>query len=125
MRTQSIYFPNFFLDTFAPVPATTSSEVDENEKAYFIRLDAPGVKKEDVKISLEHGHLVLDWERKGKGQYRKAYNLPDDVNAAEIAARMQDGVLELALPKTEAAKPKTIAITDGSATEGIFQKLLN
>jgi HSP20 family protein len=123
MRSQSIYFPNFFLDTFVQ-PVTTHSEVDENENAYFVRVDAPGVKKEDVKVSLEHRQLVLEWERKGKGQYRKSYTLPDDVNTAEIAARLQDGVLELALPKSEAAKPKTIAIQDGSGSEGIFQKLL-
>jgi HSP20 family protein len=125
MRTQSIFFPTFFdamLDERRYTPA--QSHVEENEHGYFIQLDAPGVRKEDVEISIENRHLLIEGERKGKlpQKLRRAFSLPDDVDGDKIAAQMKDGVLELSLPKKEQAKPKTIQVQE--AKESFFQKLL-
>lgn len=125
MRTQSIFFPTFF-DTLLDEPRYTAaqSHVEENEQGYFIQLDAPGVRKEDVKVSVENRHLLIEGERKGKvpQKLRRAFSLPDDVDSEKIAAQMKDGVLELSLPKKEQAKPKTIQVQE--AKESFFQKLL-
>lgn len=125
MRTQSIFFPSFF-DTLLDEPRFTpaQSHVEENEQGYFIQLDAPGVRKEDVKISIENRHLLIEGERKGKvpQKLRRAFSLPDDVDGEKIAAQMKDGVLELSLPKKEQARPKTIQVQE--AKESFFQKLL-
>mgnify|MGYP001424733073 CR=1 FL=1 len=123
MRNQ--YFPTVF-DVLFEEPRYTSvhSQVEENEQGYFIQLDAPGIRKEDLKISVENRHLLIEGERKGQTtrKLRRAFNLPDDVDTAQIAAQMKDGVLELALPKKEQAKPKLIEVQE--AKEGFFQKLL-
>jgi HSP20 family molecular chaperone IbpA len=125
MRTQSIFFPTFF-DSLIDEPRFTpaQSHVEENEQGYFIQLDAPGVRKEDVKISVENRHLLIEGERKGKlpQKLRRAFSLPDDVEVEKIAAQMKDGVLELSLPKKEQARPKTIQVQE--AKESFFQKLL-
>jgi HSP20 family protein len=98
--------------------------VDETEAGYFLELDAPGFAKEDLKISVEGRHLLIEGERKGKTsrKLRKVYSLPDDVDAEKIEAQVKDGVLALALPKNEQAKPKLIPVKE--AQEGFFQKLL-
>lgn len=126
MRTQSVFFPSFF-DTLLDEPryAAAQSHVDENEHGYFIQLDTPGIRKEDVKISVENRHLLIEGERKGKlpQKLRRAFSLPDDVDGEKIAAQMKDGVLELSLPKKEQAKPKIIQVQDGK--EGFFQAALD
>ena len=126
MRAPSLLFPHFVFDPVFSEDSglRTHSHVEETEKGYFVQIDAPGVKKEDVKISIEGQNLLVEAERKGRiaGVLRKRFSLPDDVSVDEIAAQMNDGVLEIALPKKEALKPKTIPISEGK--EGFFQKLL-
>jgi HSP20 family protein len=128
MRTQDLLFPNFFFDhaVRANLPATSRADslVEENAEGYFIQLDVPGVRKEDVRISAENRHLVIEAERKGRNaaKLRRVFSLPDDVNVEGITAQTQDGVLELALPKKEQAKPKQIVVQEGK--ESLFGKLL-
>jgi HSP20 family molecular chaperone IbpA len=126
MRNSSLFIPNLFWE---PVYSNqefldTRSHVEENEHGYFIQIDAPGIKKEDLRISLENQHLVIEGERKGKfaARIKKTFSLPDEVDQANIEAQMNDGVLELALPKKAVAKPKLIPIQEPK--EGFFQKLL-
>ncbi|RZA08917.1 MAG: Hsp20/alpha crystallin family protein, partial [Proteobacteria bacterium] len=69
MRTQDILFPNFFFDPAlrsARAAAPSDSHVEETADAYFIQLDTPGVPKENVRISAENRHLVIEAERKGR-----------------------------------------------------------
>ncbi|RZA09302.1 MAG: Hsp20/alpha crystallin family protein [Proteobacteria bacterium] len=127
MRTQDILFPNFFFDQAlrsARSAAPADSLVEETAEGYFIQLDIPGVPKENVRISAENRHLVIEAERAGRSsaKLRRVFTLPDDVNAEAIAAQVQDGVLELKLPKKEQAKPKQILVQDGK--ESFFSRLL-
>lgn len=108
-------FTNFALDPFfrgALVATPAAGHVEETAEAYVVELDMPGVKREDLKISVEGRDLLVEGERKGRvnATVRKLYSLPDDVNVDKIEAELKDGVLAIALPKTEAVKPKLIPI---------------
>jgi HSP20 family protein len=109
-----------------------SADVHETEGHYMINFDIPGVKKEDIKIEMRGNQLEISGERKdelknGKGRsygkFERSFTLPETVNAEKIEAHYEDGVLSLALPKAETAKPKTIEIQTGNG--GFFSKLLS
>jgi HSP20 family protein len=104
------------------VPTVDISETDEE---YLIKAELPEVKKEDVKLSVHDDVLSISGERKyekeekGKkfhrverayGSFTRSFTLPDDADAAKIAAEYKDGVLKVHLPKSEKAKPKSIEV---------------
>ncbi|MGZ3711770.1 MAG: Hsp20/alpha crystallin family protein [Bdellovibrionota bacterium] len=128
MRRTSVFFPNFTLglDPYEQESrAAPQSLVQENAEGYFLQVDMPGIAREDIKISLEQDHLILEGERKGpfSQKVRKAFLIPNDVDAEKIEAEAANGVLELALPKKAQPKPKTITVAEGKG--GFFQKALN
>jgi HSP20 family protein len=107
------------------VPAVDISETDGG---YQIKAEIPDVKKEDVKVTLEDGVLTIQGERKqekeenGKkyhrversyGSFVRIFTLPDLVDEGKVKAEFKDGVLNLQLPKSEKAKPKSIEVTVG------------
>lgn len=114
-----VYFPSFTQPFFSDLEERASaSRIEETEHSYLIQLDLPGVKRDDLKISIESQHLIVEGQRKNRGALRKVYSLPDDVDQDRIDAQLSDGVLELALHKKEQAKPKTVAIKE--AKESFF-----
>ena len=112
-------FNDFFNTDFMPRAATTAPAINviESEKAYTVELAAPGMKKEDFNVNInDEGNLVIKMERKAeqKEEDKKAHYLrrefsyskfeqtlilPDDVEKDKIAARVNDGVLTVELPK--------------------------
>ncbi|UCS93936.1 Hsp20/alpha crystallin family protein [Echinicola marina] len=95
---------------------TPSVDISEDENSYELELAIPGVKKEDFKIDLVDGKLTISGERKHKekkegknyhsvqsqyGSFSKSFFLPDDVSFDEIAAKYEDGVLHVLIPKKE------------------------
>lgn len=127
MRRTQVYFPNFRMgwDSILDDEAfqTPRSHITENEEGYFLQLDLPGIPKEDLKISVDNNHLIIEGERKGpfSAKYRKEFLLPSDVELDKAESQLNHGVLELVLPKKALPKPKVIAVNEG---EGLFQKLL-
>ncbi len=119
--------PTYFTaDNFQP-----NCDVNEAENHYMISFDMPGVKKDDVKIEMRGNQLVISGERRNEakncsrgsyGKFERAFTLPETVNTEKIEAHYEDGVLNIALPKAEAAKPKAIEIQTGNG--GFFNKLL-
>ena len=100
-------------------------DISENDKEYSILANLPGFKKEDVKISLHDNQLSIEavCESKKeeesatlyrceryKGDYRRNLSLPDNADLAKISAKMEDGVLQLSIPKKEAVPKKEISI---------------
>ena len=100
-------------------------DVSETDGEYLIKADLPDVRKEDVKIGIEDGVLSVEGERKqekeenGKrfhrversyGKFVRRLALPSDVDSAKIAAEFKDGVLNVHMPKSEAAKPRAIDV---------------
>lgn len=102
-----------------------TSNISETDKEYLIKAELPEVKKEDVKVELADGVITISGERKHEkehkdeneirvesfyGSFSRSFSLPDNVDANGIRAESKDGVLRVHIPKTEAAKPKSITI---------------
>jgi HSP20 family protein len=121
------FFGNNFYESFDRQITTTWPRVDitENDANYTIKADLPGMDKKDVSITVENNVLTIVGEKKeehkkeqGKyyhlersyGKFARSFALPDEVSANTIEAKMNNGVLELTLPKTERAKPKAIEV---------------
>jgi len=90
-----------------------------------VKAELPGMKKEEIDISLHDGVLTLSGERKADktyegaeacrserflGRFHRTLSLPSPVNAEKVTAHYQDGMLTVVLPKAESAKPKQIAV---------------
>ena len=87
-------------------------------------IELPGMRKEDIDISLHDGTLTISGERRREstggekaqrteryvGTFRRSIALPTRVDAGKVSASYQDGILEVALPKAEEAKPKQIKV---------------
>jgi len=100
-------------------------DITEDEKEYLFKADLPEVKKEDVKVMVENGVLMVSGERKSEkeekkkkfhriersyGSFERTFALPEDADASKIAAEFKDGVLKVRLPKSPMTKPKTIEV---------------
>lgn len=114
-----------------------SCDIAESEDHFLLSVDLPGMKKEDIKIELNENVLTVSGERKrehsdthGKyqrfektyGSFQRRFSLPSTVESGKVEARYEDGVLELCLPKAQAAKPRQIEIQSGQG--GLFSKFL-
>ncbi len=88
----------------------------EDEKAYYIEVDLPGVKKEDINVEVKDNILVISGERKFKkeeedkgykrvesffGKFERRFTLPADADPERIEAKVEDGVLYITIPKIE------------------------
>ena len=106
------------------VPAVNTREADD---AYYIEVDLPGVKKEDISIDVKDNVLTISGERKIEeerkeddfyrvesvyGKFERSFSLPEDVDADKIEAEAKDGVLTVKIPKAQSVDkaPKKIEI---------------
>jgi len=100
-------------------------DVIEEKDQYVLKADLPGINKEDIKVSVESGILTIEGERKSEtehkdkqvhriersyGRFVRSLNLGTSIDSSKIRASYKDGVLQLIVPKLEAAKPKAIDI---------------
>ncbi len=101
------------------------TDIMEDKDNFTLRLDLPGVNKEDVKISFNDGQLLISGERKHEketsdakyhrverayGKYFRSFTLPSKIKEDKIEAEYKDGQLMIIVPKAEEAKPKEIPI---------------
>ena len=101
-------------------------DVLESKDSYLIRAELPGMKKEDIKVEVKDGALVLSGERKSEKpaegvEYRhtervaakfwRSFSLPETAKQDGIDATYKDGILEIRVPKAEEAKPRQIEIS--------------
>ncbi len=100
-------------------------DITENADAFVVNVEVPGIKKNDVKISVQNGVLTVRGERKQEeesqgetyhrlershGVFQRSFTLPTSVKSDKIDAAYNDGVLTITLPKAEEAKPKEIEV---------------
>jgi len=123
-------FDNFFRggvqgdETFSSY-WTPAVDIAEQENEYLVKMELPGVNKEDVKISLESNILTIRGEKKQEkeeknkslhrversyGSFQRSFTLPTSVKSDKIDAFFEGGVLSVTLPKMEEAKPKQIEV---------------
>ena len=96
----------------------------QNNDNVIVRVELPGMRKEDIEISLQDGMLTISGERKSEtsegdkaerteryvGKFRRSISLPTQVDSNKVAATYRDGILTITLPKAEEAKPKQIQV---------------
>ena len=104
---------------------TPALDIHEDKDNFIVRAELPGMKREDIDVSLHDGALSLSGERKLEqkfeeaevyrterffGKFQRTVSLPAAVAADKVKAQYKDGVLTITLPKTEEAKPKQIDV---------------
>lgn len=102
-----------------------SADISETEKEYLIRAELPGVKKEDVKVTMEAGMITVSGERKQhkedksekfhriesfQGSFSRSFSLPEDVDSAAVRCESREGVLTVHLPKQAQRKPTPVEV---------------
>jgi len=100
-------------------------DIKETEKEIIIKADLPGMKEEDIDVSIDEGQLVIKGERKTEkeekekdyvrvernyGSFYRSFNIGVPVKSDEVKASYKNGVLEINIPKAETRKPKKIEI---------------
>jgi len=103
-----------------------SVDVKENDNAITVHAELPGMKKDDINITVENGQLSISGERsqqkeeenekfrrveRSYGSFRRSFTLPENVKEENIKASYNDGILTVELPKTAERKPETKKIT--------------
>lgn len=104
-------------------------DVVERDNDFVVRTDLPGVKKEDINITMENGVLTIAAEYTNEheqkdgarlirqerryGRYARSLRLGTQINEKGVKANYKDGVLELILPKAEEVKPRKISVDVG------------
>ena len=103
---------------------TPALDLYQNNDNIVAVVELPGMRKEDIEISLQDGTLTISGERKVEGglensatrterltgKFRRTITLPTRVDASKVTASYKDGILTVTLPKAEEAKPKQIQI---------------
>ena len=100
-------------------------EITEDDKEFLVKAELPGLKKEDVKVTVESGIMTISGERKTEkeektkkyhrverayGKFERSFTLPDDADGAKVNAEFKDGVLQVRLPKAEKPANKALDV---------------
>jgi HSP20 family protein len=114
----------------ADIPWSPAADLTETDDAYAVHVELPGVHKDQLKVQLTGRELEITGEikepangrrhrssrRAGQFEYRTIF--PGDVKAAEVRAELADGILTVSVPKSEAARPSRINVTDRPESDG-------
>ena len=121
------FFPETFIEGTKNMVGVWNPVVDiyDTQDTTVIKADLPGLKKEDITISIEGDVLILTGERthddevkkenyyrreRAYGMFKREFTLPSTVDHEKIKADFKDGVLKIEVPKPEEKKPKTITV---------------
>jgi HSP20 family protein len=100
-------------------------DIKEEADRFVLHADIPGVKPEDINVSMENDVLTIHGEKKTEaetekkgykriertyGSFYRRFTLPDTADAEAISAKSNNGVLEIVIPKRESVKPKKITV---------------
>ena len=79
----------------------TGFDVTQDDKAWTLSLDLPGVAREDLAISIDGAIVRIETKAEAKRQYKAAYELAEEIDAEATTARLENGVLTLTLAKKQ------------------------
>ncbi len=98
-------------------------DVSQDKENLYVKVELPGIKKEEIEISYHDGQLTLSGERREEkrdaetfrseryfGKFHRTVSLPVPVDAQRVKATYRDGILHVELPKADEAKPKQIEV---------------
>ena len=122
LRTTGLFMPapRVFETMWSP-----SVDFSENEKEYIVRLEAPGIPKEDLEVNVEGQTMTVAgrrdfekeekteeyfWREREAGRFVRTIQLPSAVDRAKVTAEYLNGIMTVRLPKTEPAAKTRIAI---------------
>lgn len=120
------------MTTLAPTKGESGQRVEyfapavnlhQDGNGFTLEVEMPGVGKQGVEVTVEDGKLILSGHRaagadfgrpvhreRNPGEYRRVFDLDPSIDAARISARIEQGLLTVHLPKTEAVKPRKITV---------------
>ena len=130
-RFEDIFGRSFYPLTWRRLPLeergwAPAVEVFEKEDQFIVKAELPGMKQDDIDVSVVGDTLTIKGERKAEsevkeedyyccersyGSFYRSVSLPSNVTADKIEASYKDGILEINLPKAPEVKPKKIAIS--------------
>jgi HSP20 family protein len=103
-------FERFVNDAFFS-DAARGFNVEQDEKAWTVTLDVPGVAKEDLSINVEGSIVRIETKAEAKRQVKAAYELPQEIDVEATSAKLENGVLSLVLAKKQpVSNARTIEI---------------
>ncbi|AEG93754.1 Hsp20/alpha crystallin family protein [Ramlibacter tataouinensis] len=95
-------FERFVNDAFfGAAPAARGLHLQEDDKAWTVTLDLPGIAREDLSINVEGSVVRIETRQEAKRQYKAAYELPQEIDVDATSAKLENGVLTLALAKKQ------------------------
>lgn len=132
--SQANLIDTFFSDFLTPqsrylndnIVHSPKVDIVEKQKEFLVTAEIPGMKKEDVKLSLDNNSLTISGEKKEEketkdgdyqcmervfGSFKRTLSLPDCIKKDKVNAKYEDGILRITLPKTEQEVDKTKDIT--------------
>ena len=105
---------------------TPALDIFEDKDNLVVKAELPGMKREEIQVSLHDGSLGISGERKSEtkhedaevyrserfvGRFQRTVTLPAPVSGDKVKAQYKDGILTITLPKTEESKPKQIEVS--------------
>lgn len=130
-RTLSRWFSREEGDEPTPRRWMPALDVTETKDAYQIDVEVPGLRPEDINVTVDQGMLTVQGERRSEeeksdrayhrverhyGAFRRSISLPRDVDASKVKANYDNGVLRLMVPKTAGSQAKRIEVKKGSGS---------
>ena len=112
------FFTDLSIDPrFSSVNVNATSHYNENDKEYYLTMDVPGISKDDIDIAFDNNRLKVSGQRKSDkynsyeyGKMERSFNIPNNVQSDKISAKIDNGVLNILLPKTKSSIGKKITV---------------
>lgn len=122
---EKAFLHNWFSDSDTAIAFVPRVDVLESKEGFVLRAELPGLKKDDLKVTLDNGVLTLSGEKRyetekdemnyhlretRQGKFERRFRLREGIDRNAIKADYKDGILTLSLPKSKEALSREIAI---------------
>ncbi len=101
LRSYDRSFERFVNDAFFGNSPAAGFDVAQDDKAWTVTLDVPGIGREDLSINVEGTIVRIETRQEAKRQFKAAYELPQEIDVDATAAKLENGVLTLTLAKKQ------------------------